>query len=78
MKVAQLTANRDASLTMTLTEKKITPLFYQYLADRSLTIETDSSGDCCGKINSMKPVIQYLKDHPEVDACNFGGFNANV
>jgi hypothetical protein len=48
------------------------------LADGSLTVEKSAEGTSFGRINSMKPVKQYLDDHPKVQACDFRTFKTEI
>jgi hypothetical protein len=57
---------------------EIDSLFDKYLADRSLSVEKNNEGESYPKINSMKPVSQYLTDNPNVVSCDFRSFKTEV
>jgi hypothetical protein len=57
--------------------EEIDTLFKTYLADGSLTTEKSPAGSY-PKINSMKAVIRYLDDHPDIKTCNFLIFKTAV
>ena len=61
-----------------LPEEKISEVFQTYLADGSLTVEKSPEGEHFGRINSMRTVVQYLKEHPNVRACDFRVFKAEI
>lgn len=54
------------------------PLFETYLVDRSITVEETGEGKSYLKINSMRPIIRYLNDHPTVKTCDFRAFKTEV
>jgi hypothetical protein len=62
----------------TLSTEQLDALFVKYLADRSLTVEKDSSNKSFSKINSMSGVIHFLRDHPDVVTCDFRPFKAEI
>jgi ABC-type phosphate transport system auxiliary subunit len=53
-------------------------LFKTYLANGSLTVEKSAEGTSFGRINSMKAVIQYLEDNPNVLTLDFRSFKTEV
>jgi hypothetical protein len=61
-----------------LPPEKYNEIFNTYLADSSLTVEKNSEGKNCGRINSMNSVIQYLKTHPLTKTCDFRTFKTEV
>lgn len=50
-------------------------LFTNYLNDGSISFDKDKS---CFKINSMKGVVSYLKDHAEIKQCDLRSFKAEI
>jgi hypothetical protein len=59
-------------------EDQIDIIFNTYLADRCVTLEKSPEGKSFGRINSMKGVIKYLNDHPNVQLCNFTFFKSEI
>ena len=58
--------------------EEIDTVFNTYLADASLSIEKTKEGKSFPKINSMRAVIRYLKEHQEVSSCDFSTFKTEI
>lgn len=57
---------------------EINTIFTTYLADSSLTVEETAQGESFLRINSMKSVVRYLKEHQDTRTCDFRHFKAEV
>ena len=68
---------RIFNITKEIPAQEIDELFKKYLADGSLTIIKDL-GNAYVRINSTKPIVQYLKDHPGNKVCDLRGFKREV
>ena len=61
-----------------LPAQEINRLFQAYLADGSFSAGSSPEGEAYCRINSMRPVTKYLKDHPNVALCDFRPFKAEI
>lgn len=61
-----------------LPSESVDSLFKKYLADGSLTVEKSQEGKSFPQINTMKSVVQYLSDYPEIKVCDFRVFKTAV
>ena len=53
-------------------------LFETYLNNDCLTVERSEEKKSFVRINKMKPIIDYLSQHPDVRMCNFRSFKTEV
>lgn len=53
-------------------------LYMKYLAEKDLSVEETAEGKSFGKIKNMRPVIKYLKDHPDIKSCDFRSFEDQI
>ena len=58
-----------------ITPEQITSLFSTYLADGAISLEESKH---CFKLNSMKCIVDYLKDHSDVRQCDFRSFKTEI
>ncbi len=72
-----LAKNLFKIFSLELPEAEYQTIYHRYLADGAMTIENTENGKHY-QINSMKPIISYLSEHPEVAKLNFKPFKSHI